>query len=99
MPAALEVARDDGRGRIGVAVDPYWTAAWRRIRRLILERDGHRCTLELPGCQGVATQVDHVVPRRFGGTDEPANLRASCARCNRRRGDGTEPVAEVASAW
>lgn len=50
---------------------------WRRIRRMILERDGHRCTwLEDGGrCQAEATDVDHLAP---GGPHTPENLRALC---------------------
>ena len=79
--------------------NPRWSGAWARRRRLVLERDGHRCTLELEGCTGLATHADHIIPRRFGGTDDLANLRAACPSCNLRRGDGTTPVGEVASAW
>lgn len=79
--------------------NPRWSGRWARTRRLVLERDRRRCTLELPGCTGVASHVDHIIPRRFGGTDELANLRAACPSCNLRRGDGTDPVAEVATAW
>lgn len=80
-------------------VNPRWSGRWVRARRLVLARDGYRCTLELPGCTGVAVHVDHIVPRRFGGGDELANLRAACASCNLRRGDGLEPVAEPGTAW
>ena len=30
---------------------------------------------------------DHVIPRSMGGTDDMANLVASCSRCNTLRGD------------
>ncbi|NBR07971.1 MAG: HNH endonuclease [Planctomycetes bacterium] len=33
-----------------------------------------------------ATTVDHIIPRRLGGTDEPDNLVASCTRCNYSKG-------------
>ena len=77
------------------------TRRWERTRRLVLERDGYVCRLELPGCTGRASHVDHVIPRRFGGSDtDLSNLRASCARCNTRRGDGTgTPPEAVVSAW
>ncbi|WP_343233202.1 HNH endonuclease signature motif containing protein [Miltoncostaea oceani] len=58
------------------------TRAWRRRRAQILTRDGHRCSY----CGGPATQVDHVIPRAVGGTDEPGNLVAACGPCNRRKG-------------
>lgn len=71
-----------------------------RTRRRVLARDRGVCQIQAPGCEGVATHVDHVVPRRFGGEDVDANLRAACATCNQRRGDGTDPPASVpASVW
>jgi 5-methylcytosine-specific restriction endonuclease McrA len=77
-----------------------WCKGWDRIRLAVLERDGYRCTLNYSGCQGRATHVDHVLPRRFGGGDELANLRAACRLCNQRRGAGTRPVGgDPVSAW
>ena len=74
--------------------------AWKRTRRQVLFRDGYWCQLEYPGCTGLATHVDHVTPRRFGGSDtDLSNLRASCPTCNLRRGDGTAPPDVVASVW
>ena len=59
---------------------------WRRVRDAVLERDGHRCQLRLPGyCLGVATTADHIMTVHQGGTDDPTNLRASCAPCNLAR--------------
>lgn len=65
---------------------PEYSGPWNRIRLKILERDGYQCQVRGPTCTGVATQVDHIVPVSEGGAwwDE-ANLRASCAKCNRRR--------------
>jgi hypothetical protein len=39
-------------------------------------------------------QTDHVIPRRDGGTDEPANLVLACHKCNvgRGTGDGLLPL-------
>ena len=31
-------------------------------------------------------QIDHVVARRCGGSDDPGNLVVSCKRCNREKG-------------
>ena len=30
--------------------------------------------------------VEHIVPRRRGGTDDPENLALACARCNYQKG-------------
>lgn len=58
------------------------TWQWRKRRQIILQRDGFRCQLRLPGCTGKATTVDHIKPKADGGGDEATNLVAACARCN-----------------
>jgi len=58
------------------------TGRWKRIRKRILERDGHECQIGLPGCRREAGTVDHIVPHALGGGDEPSNLRAACRPCN-----------------
>lgn len=79
--------------------NPRWSQAWLRIRRAILARDNYTCQLVYPGCEHVASEVDHILARRFGGPDHPDNLRAACRHCNRARGDGTDPPAYPPSAW
>lgn len=59
---------------------PYSTAEYRRAAR---EFRGRPCAVRLPGCTGVSTTVDHVVPKaRGGGRGE---LRPACAHCNYSR--------------
>jgi 5-methylcytosine-specific restriction endonuclease McrA len=61
----------------------YSTVAWQRVRLLVLARDGRVCQVGGPRCTIRATQVDHIVPTSQGGAFfNPANLRASCRRCN-----------------
>jgi hypothetical protein len=57
------------------------------LRAAVLDRDHHRCR----HCGGTALHVDHRWPRALGGTDDPMNLQALCAPCNRRK--GSEPPA------
>jgi hypothetical protein len=53
-----------------------------RVRREVLARDRHRC--RAPGCARTRfLEVHHLVPRRQGGTNEPANLVTLCAACHR----------------
>lgn len=47
--------------------------------RTVLERDAHTCTLRLPMCTGVATEVDHIVR---GDDHSMINLRAVCRACH-----------------
>lgn len=33
-------------------------------------------------CGSAATLVDHIVPKRFGGADDPSNYQSMCRRCH-----------------
>ena len=55
---------------------------WQKARGQVLKRDGHRCQIQLPGCTGEATVVDHIRSAADGGSNEITNLRASCQSCN-----------------
>lgn len=63
-------------------------AAWRKVRLLVLRRDGWRCQLKLEGCAVRAKQVHHTRPRALVG-DDPAWLVAACQPCNNKVGDPT----------
>lgn len=64
----------------------YNSMAWRRLRALVLERDGYACQVRLDGCRGAATQVDHIVAMSDGGPPlSPLNARAACSHCNASR--------------
>jgi len=64
----------------------YVGSTWKRLRKVILERDAHRCTIGMEGCTGAATQVDHIIPLAFGGQPYALdNLRAACSNCNSSR--------------
>ena len=57
----------------------------RRItRRAVFARDGWTC--QYCGSRSNLT-VDHVIPRSKGGASSWENIVASCAPCNRRKGD------------
>jgi 5-methylcytosine-specific restriction endonuclease McrA len=74
----------------------YATAEWQSLRTRVLCRDRYMCTT--PGCGSTRRlTVDHIVSRRAGGADVPANLRTLCGSCDasikegadgRRRGGG-----------
>jgi 5-methylcytosine-specific restriction enzyme A len=58
-------------------------AAWDRIRRIALRRDSYLCqTCLAQGRPTTATQVDHIVPKAKGGTDDLGNLSSVCAPCH-----------------
>lgn len=61
-----------------------------RRRREIFDRSNglcHYCGTALR--QDGKWHVEHQMPRALGGTDEPANLVASCVSCNLRKKDKT----------
>src|SRR6202011_4768365 len=53
-------------------------------RRAVFARDGWSC--QYCGSSSNLT-VDHVIPRSRGGISSWENIVASCAPCNRRKGD------------
>ena len=53
-------------------------------RRAVFARDGWEC--QYCGARTSLT-VDHVIPRSKGGGSNWENIVASCAPCNRRKGD------------
>lgn len=69
----------------------------KRLKNMLLERDGPWCTwccrymLDEPILpdEYVASHMtlEHLIPRSKGGTDDPSNLALSCFMCNNARGD------------
>ena len=80
------------------------TRAWRKTRAMVLEANqvanGGRCTLRLQGCTGRATQAHHTRDRAIVG-DDPRDLAAACAHCNRKAGrpEATSPKPKRVSRW
>lgn len=63
------------------ASDSHWKKDWERARRLALQRDLRLCQLCLPRYRA-ATEVDHIVPRSKGGTNDLVNLMSVCSECH-----------------
>ena len=59
-----------------------YDSAWRKVREQVL---CERPWCEENGCNRRATQVDHVLSLRKGGTDDMENLRPMCARHHSRK--------------
>ena len=71
-------------------LDPYgpylldFASVSEQVRYDVLKRDEGRCVLcGASGRDGVRLEVDHIVPRSKGGSNEPVNLQTLCAHCNR----------------
>jgi ATP adenylyltransferase len=57
------------------------------LRYEVLKRARFRCELCGVSADVRALEVDHIVPRSRGGTDEPDNLQALCYQCNAMKRD------------
>ncbi len=72
----------------GSAADRGYGAAWVKLRRMIMTRDAGLCQpCQAAGRVTIAAQVDHIVPKARGGTDDPGNLQAICRQCHQAKTD------------
>lgn len=64
-------------------------AEWERLRAQVLERDGYLCMIGRGrgSCTIDATEVDHIIPKAEGGSDELENLQAVCPTCHRAKSE------------
>lgn len=77
----------------------------KKLRREIFERANGHCQYcnedidvlaRMPASwrrylpKGAVWEIDHIVPRSQGGTDDPANLQLLCATCHRAKSDGED---------
>ena len=72
---------------------------WRKRRKRILLRDRHLCQPCLRNdIMTQAKEVDHIVNKASGGTDDDENLEAICTPCHKkktileRRGSGNRRI-------
>lgn len=57
------------------------------IRYEVLKRAKFRCELCGVSAEIKALEVDHIVPRNKGGSDDPSNFQALCYSCNAMKRD------------
>ncbi len=57
----------------------------RLSRKAVLARDGYKC--QYCGRRRVKMTIDHIIPRRLGGTFSWENLVCACHACNAKKGD------------
>ena len=59
------------------------------VRARVLRRAGNRCEYCLLRQEQLpfsTFHIEHILPRKHGGDDEPANLALACDRCNSHKG-------------
>jgi len=57
---------------------------WDQLRKQTMKRDNYMCQpCKKLGFITNATQVDHIVPKSKGGTDDLSNLQAICNDCHK----------------
>lgn len=88
------------RANLPVVIVPALpTGKRRRIRRLLRRRDGDNCcwcarpmVFGKKGHTFLTATIEHMAPRRFGGSHDPAFLRLAHYQCNIWRDQGRFPV-------
>jgi hypothetical protein len=68
---------------------PYGDANWKRVAARVV--GGNACVR----CNRPAEAAHHVLPRSFGGSDDPSNLVPVCSRCH----PSLERVARQRAYW
>lgn len=65
----------------------HWAKRWPETRRRIFMRDNGMCGICGRWIEpGHPWDVDHIVPRKYGGGHEDGNLRLAHHTCNSQRG-------------
>lgn len=75
-------------GHRGSATERGYGWAWQKLRAQVLKRDGGICRCKHckeSGAVRIATEVDHIVPKAQGGTDDLENLQAINTECHARK--------------
>jgi 5-methylcytosine-specific restriction protein A len=84
--------------------DRGYGTAWDKLRRHIMQRDKHLCQpCKRASMITPAQQVDHIIPKAKGGTDDEDNLQAICKTCHEGKtiqDSGGRPKVQIgADGW
>ena len=67
-----------------MALDKLNSRRYRGQRDRVFSRDGRVC--QICGTDEGEMHIDHIIPRKVGGTHDLDNLRVLCKSCNLRKG-------------
>lgn len=72
--------------RTGSTTERGYGYAWSKLRKRILQRDKYLCvSCSAQGRITEATDVDHIVCKAHGGTDDELNLQSLCSSCHKEK--------------
>ena len=75
---------------------PKRMAISKKLRFEILTRDGYACVYCGRDRSEVKLEVDHVIPKSKGGSNDPVNLVSACFDCNRSKSNSLISKAKTA---
>ncbi len=56
------------------------------VKKYVFDRNGYQCqSCHLIDLSGKKLQIDHIIPKAKGGTNDISNLQTLCAKCNREK--------------
>ncbi|KJV38197.1 HNH endonuclease [Acinetobacter brisouii] len=72
--------------RTGSTTERGYGHTWRKLREKVLQRDSYLCVqCNSVGQIAEATDVDHIIPKAHGGTDDMSNLQSLCSVCHKEK--------------
>lgn len=93
LPAMAKRADEYSKKKAAGVIDRRPFGESGMTRRQIFERDGFVCWICRREFAMASLEVDHVIAKSRGGTDDPSNLRTCCRSCNRRKGTNEAVIA------
>lgn len=71
--------------RQGTTKQRGYSGRWKKLRAAVLEAAQYTCQIRGPRCTIRATEVDHILNKARGGTDDLDNLQAVCRTCHHNK--------------